>query len=121
MGMGSLGTHRKRERWQGQGWADKTEPVKEAWAARGLGTHVRISLVTLRPSRGAAERAGKDGTASLLSTVTIGPTSIMADSGQLGSPCSTTSCHTHSPHAALSVTPASLTQPPVSSWSITQR
>ena len=27
--MGSLGTHRKRERWQGQGWGDKTGPVKE--------------------------------------------------------------------------------------------
>lgn len=121
MGMGSLGTHRKRERWQGKGWADKTGPVKGAWAARGLGTHVRISLVTPRPSRGAAKRAGKDGTASLLRMVTIGPTSITADSGQLTSPCPTTSCHARSPHSAISVTPASLTQPPVSSWSITQR
>ena len=85
-----------------------------AWAARGLGPHVRISLVAPRPSRGVAQRARKDGPASLLSTITIRPTSTMADSGQLRSPCSTTARHSHSPHSFISVTPASLTQPPVS-------
>jgi len=72
-----------------------------AWAARGLGPHVRISLVPPRPSRGAAQRAMKDGPASLLSTVTVRPTSTMADSGQLRSPCSTISRHSHSPHPAI--------------------
>lgn len=62
MRMGSLGAHRKRERWQALGGGGPRQgQVRRmlAWTAGGLGTHVGISLVTPRPSRGQLGKQGK--------------------------------------------------------------
>lgn len=116
MRMGSLGAHRKRERWQALGGGGaKTGPGKED---AGLDCWRPGYPCWNQPGHPkaferAAWKAREDGTASILGTVTIRSTSIMADSGQCRSPCSATPCHAHSPHSAISVTPTPLTQLPV--------
>lgn len=106
--MGRLGAHRQRERWQRLGQGGRTGPIKEDVGTAHLKPRYPCWNHPGHPEafKGVAWQSKRDGTAGILGTVTISPTSITAGSGQHRSPCSATSCHTHSPHLAISVTPA---------------
>lgn len=111
VGVGCLGASRKR----GGGWSLAQEAK---WVRLGRELARPRSPGWNQPShpkafKGTACQVREDGAAGTLGTVTVQPIPTVVDSGEPRSPCLGTSCHTHSPDTAISVTSILLTPSPV--------